>query len=94
MDSFGTKFIQDLSSQRDATELCFKTHATMVTCLADDILTVSKNLTTLYDATLSKKDIEHIVVKKGQDELDPHIQSHYDFKATASSRLDNLNTTL
>jgi len=94
LQSFGQTFIQDLLSQRDSTELCFKSHATTITSIADEVSTVSKNLTTLKESSLSKLDVEWIVVEKWEDELDPHIKSHYDFKTEASTSLDSLDHTL
>jgi hypothetical protein len=51
-------------------------------------------LTTLQDATLSKLDIERLIVQKWQDELDPHIQSHYEFKQETTTKLDTLDKTI
>jgi len=94
LSSFRNKFLQDLSSQRDATELCFKSHANTITTIASDVLTVSKNLTALQECTLSKLDVKKIVVQKWEDELDPHIKSHYNFKTRACTHLDSLDNTL
>jgi len=94
LQSFGHTFIQDLLSQHDSTELCFKSHAATITSIADEVSTVSKNLTTLKESSLSKLDVERIVVEKWEDELDQHIKSHYDFKTEASTRLDSLDHTL
>ena len=62
--------------------------------LSDTVLAITKNLTVLQENTLTKPDIEHLIIQKWEDELDPHIKSHYDFKAEASTRLDVLDTTL
>jgi hypothetical protein len=70
LQSFGHTFIQDLLSQHDSTELCFKSHAATITSIADEVSTVSKNLTTLKESSLSKLDVERIVVEKWEDELD------------------------
>jgi hypothetical protein len=51
-------------------------------------------LTALQENNLSKPEIETLIVQKWEDELDPHIQSHYDFKQAASRRLDALDQTL
>ncbi len=51
-------------------------------------------MTTLQEATLSKLDIERIVVEKWQDELDPLIQSHYDFKQETTTKLETLDQTI
>jgi hypothetical protein len=47
LNSFGNKFLQDLSAQREGTELCFKSHASTIATIADDVLAISKNLTAL-----------------------------------------------
>jgi hypothetical protein len=57
-------------------------------------LTLSKHLTALQETSLSKLDVEHLVAQQWQDELDPHIQSHYDFKMDALAHLDHLDSTL
>ncbi len=57
-------------------------------------MTLSKHLTALQETTLSKLDVEHLVAQQWQDELDPHIQSHYDFKMDALAHLDHLDSTL
>jgi hypothetical protein len=62
--------------------------------LSTDVINLNKNLTTLQKATLSKLDIERLMVQKLQDELDPHIQSHYEFKQFATTKLDALDQTL
>ena len=93
-NSFGNRFTANLTSQRNDTGLCFKSHAATITRIIDDVVTVSKNLSSLQETSLSKNDVEHIVVAKWQDELDPHIKSHYDFKTEASTRLDYLDHTL
>lgn len=51
-------------------------------------------MTALQENNLSKPEIETLIVQKWEDELDPHIQSHYDFKQAASRRLDALDQTL
>jgi len=93
-NSFGNHFTANLTSQRNDTDLCFKSHAATITRIIDDVVTVSKNLSSLQETSLSKNDVKHIVVAKWQDELDPHIKSHYDFKTEASTRLDYLDHTL
>jgi len=93
-NSFGNHFTANLTSQRNDTDLCFKSHAETITRIIDDVVTVSKNLSSLQETSLSKNDVKHIVVAKWQDELDPHIKSHYDFKTEASTRLDYLDHTL
>jgi hypothetical protein len=94
LQAFGNKFIQDLSSQRDTTELCFKSHASTISRIMDDVATISQNFVTLQESSLSKEDVARIVVEKWEDELDPHIKSHYDFKTEATTRLDSIDNTL
>jgi len=94
LQAFGNKFIQDLSSQRDNTELCFKSHASTISRIMDDVATISQNFVTLQESSLSKEDVARIVVEKWEDELDPHIKSHYDFKTEATTRLDSIDNTL
>ena len=93
-NSFGNRFTANMTSQRNDTDLCFKSHAATITRIIDDVVNISKNLSSLQETTLSKNDVEHIVVAKWQDELDPHIKSHYDFKTEVSTCLDYLDHTL
>jgi hypothetical protein len=62
--------------------------------LSDTVLAITQNLTKIQESSLSKQDIETLIVQKWEDELDPHIKSHYDFKTEASTRLDYLDNTL
>jgi hypothetical protein len=53
--------------------------------------------TTLADtkaSILTKNDIEHLVVQKWQEELDPLIQSHYDLKDLVSSKFTGIDQTI
>jgi hypothetical protein len=94
LGSLSNQLYQDLSSHCDDTNTYFKNHVTTFASLRDNLLTVTKDLTVLQDTTLSTLDIECIVVQKWEDELDPHIQSHYDFKRDASAHLDSLDQNL
>ena len=94
LKDLGTQLATEISANRTDTTTCFKNHVTTITNLSDTVLAITKNLTVLRENTLSKPDIEHLIVKKWEDELDPHIKSHYDFKAEASTRLDSLDTIL
>jgi hypothetical protein len=85
LNSFGTKFYTDLSSHHIDTTETFKNYATTMATIATDVVNLNKNLSNLQETTLSKLDVEHIDVQKWQDELDPHIQSHYDFKQETTS---------
>jgi hypothetical protein len=51
-------------------------------------------LTVLQEINLSQTEIKRLIVHKWEDELNPHIKSHYDFKQAASNRLDALDQTL
>jgi len=92
--SLGGKLYQDLSAHHIDTTECFKNYATSLSSLSNDVHNLNKNVTTLQDATLSKLDIERIVVEKWQDELDPHIQSHYEFKQDTTTKLETLDKTI
>ncbi len=90
----GTQLAIDISSHRDDTNTWFKNHVTTIGHLNDTVRALTKNLTALQENNLSKPEIETLIVQKWEDELDPHIQSHYDFKQAASRRLDALDQTL
>jgi chromosome segregation ATPase len=94
LTALGTQLATEISANRTDTTTCFKNHVTTITNLSDTVLAITKNLTVLQENTLSMPDIECLIVKKWEDELDPHIKSHYDFKAEASTRLDSLDTIL
>jgi len=51
-------------------------------------------LTALQGSNLSKLDVEHIVILKWQNELDPRIQSHYNLKYKVSNKFDDLQKTI
>jgi hypothetical protein len=55
---------------------------------------MSKDLLALQGSTLSKLDVENIVVQTWQDELDPHIQLHYDLKQEVNDKFDTLHQSL
>jgi hypothetical protein len=94
LTDLNTKFCSDLSSQRNDMAACFKNHVTTITALGNDLLTTTKNLTALQESTLSRLDVERIVVQKWEDELDPHIKSHYDLKQETTTRFDALDDTI
>jgi predicted nucleic acid-binding Zn-ribbon protein len=94
MNSLGNKFYKDLSAHHIEMTECFKNYATTMADFSTDIINLNKNLSTLQEATLSKLDIERIVVEKWQDELDPHIQSHYEFKQETTTKLETLDQTI
>jgi len=94
LKDLGTQLATQISSNHHDTNTCFKNHVTTIMNLSDTVLAITKNLTVLQENTLTKPDIEHLIVQKWEDELDPHIKSHYDFKAEASTRLYVLDTTL
>jgi len=94
INSLGSKVYQDLSTHHIDTTECFKNYATSLASLSTDVINLNKNLTTLQDATLSKLDIERLVVEKWQDELDQHIQSHYEFKQETTTKLETLDKTI
>jgi hypothetical protein len=73
---------------------CFKSQATNIAHLASDGADLSKTLSFVQDSTLSKLDVERIVVQKWQDKLDPHIQSHYDLQKEVTTRFSELDTTI
>jgi hypothetical protein len=73
LNPFGTKFYTDLSSHHIDTTETFKNYATTMATISTDVVNLIKNLSNLQETTLSKLDVEHIVVQKWQDELDPHI---------------------
>jgi len=94
LKTFHTAIGTDLASFCSDTNACFKNHVSTITNLSDTVLAITKNLTTIQESALSKSDIENLIVQKWEDELDPHIKSHYDFKNEASTRLDYLDNTL
>jgi len=94
LTDLNTKLCSDLSSQRNDMTACFKNHVTTITALGNDLLTTTKNLTALQESTLSRLDVERIVVQKWEDELDPHIKSHYDLKQETTTRFDALDDTI
>jgi uncharacterized coiled-coil protein SlyX len=81
VNSLGNTFYTDLSKHHVEMTECFKTYATT------DVINLNKHSTALKDATLSKVDVERLVVQKWQDELDPHIQSHYELKQATTIKL-------
>jgi hypothetical protein len=62
--------------------------------ISTDVFNMNTSLNALQDATLSKLDMERLVVEKWQDELDPHIQSHYEFKQETLTKLAALDRTI
>jgi len=94
LTTFRTDFAEGFTSYRSDTNACFKNHVTTINNLSDTVLTITKNITSIQETTLSKPEIERLIVQKWEDELDPHIKSHYDFKTEASTRLDYLDHTL
>jgi hypothetical protein len=94
VNSLGKKFYQDLSAHHIDTTECFKTYATTMASISTDVLNMNKTLTTLQDNNFTKPDIERLIVEKWQDELDPHIQSHYEFKQETTNKLDILDKTI
>jgi hypothetical protein len=94
LSSFGNKIYQHLYSQHIETTASFQHNASTLTHLSDEIICLSQNMVTLEDSSLSKSDVEHLVVQKWQDKLDPHIQSLYNFKQDATTRLDTMDKTL
>jgi hypothetical protein len=92
--TLGNQLNSVISSNQDDTNTCFKNHITTITTLSDTVRAINKNLTALQENNLSKSEIERLIVQKWEDELDPHIKSHYDFKQAASHRLDALDQTL
>ena len=93
-NSFSSKVSQDLSMFYSDTTVSFKNHTKAITQISDDITNLTTTVTSLQDRTLSKADVEDIVVAKWQDELDPHIQSHYDLKTKVTTHLNNLPSTI
>jgi hypothetical protein len=91
MNSFGTKIYKDLSSHHIDTTECLKGYATTIASLSQDVDTINKHLMMLQTNILSKSDVECIVIQKWQDELDPHIQSHYEFKQEATTKLNTID---
>jgi len=94
LDTISTKFTTELSDQRHDMTVCFKNHVETITALGNDLFSTAKNLTALQASTLSTADVERIVVQKWEDELDPHIKSHYDFKQETTDRLSTIDTTV
>ena len=94
LNSFSSQVYQNLSTYHSDTTAGFKNHTKAIAQVSDDITTLTTTVTSLQDRTLSKTDVEHIVVAKRQDELDPHIQSHYDLKTHVTDQLANLPSTI
>ncbi len=92
--NFSTKVYQDLNTHHSESIQCFKSQATNIAHLASDGADLSKTLSFVQDSTLSKLDVERIVVQKWQDELNPHIQSHYDLQKEVTTRFSELDTTI
>jgi len=92
--NFSTKVYQDLNTHHSESIQCFKSQAANIAHLASDVKDLSKTLSFVQDSTLSKLDVERIVVQKWQDELDPHIQSHYDLQKEVTTRFSELDTTI
>ena len=89
-----TKVYQDLNAHHSESLQCFKSHASSIAHLATDVSALSRTLSTIQDTTLSKLDVERLVVAKWQDELDPHIQSHYDLKKEIDHKFSTLDSTI
>ena len=94
LNSFSSQVYQNLSTYHSDTTAGFKNHTKAIAQVSDDVATLTTTITSLQDRTLSKTDVEHIVVAKWQDELDPHIQSHYDLKTHVTDQLANLPSTI
>jgi len=92
--SLGNNFYKDLSAHHIDTTECFKNYATTLAGISHDVIQLTKNLATVQETTLSKLDVERLVVEKWQDELDPHIKSHYDFKQETTTKLETLDRTI
>jgi hypothetical protein len=91
---FLTTVYQDIRTHHSESLQCFKTQAIGISHLTAEIADLSKTLSTVQDTALSKLDVERIVVQKWQDELDPHIQSHYDLKKDVTDRFSTLDRTI
>ncbi len=52
------------------------------------------SLTNATASILMKTDVENIVVQKWQDELDSHIQSHYDLQNEVSIKFSTFDQTI
>jgi protein-arginine kinase activator protein McsA len=93
VNSLVNTFYTDLSKHHVETTECFKTYATTMASISTDVINLNKHLTALKDTTSSKIDVERLVVAKWQDKLDPHIQSHYEFKQATTIKLETLDKT-
>jgi len=93
VNSLGNTFYTDLSKHHVETAECFKTYTTTMASISTDVINLNKHLTALKDTTSSKIDVERLVVAKWQDKLDPHIQSHYEFKQATTIKLETLDKT-
>jgi len=85
---------QGLNNHHSESIQCFKSHASSLAHLATDVSDLSKTLSIVQDTALSKLDVERIVVQKWQDELDPHIQSHYDLQKEVTNHFSTLDHTI
>jgi predicted transcriptional regulator len=92
--NFSTKVYQGLNNHHSESIQCFKSHASSLAHLATDVSDLSKTLSIVQDTALSKLDVERIVVQKWQDELDPHIQSHYDLQKEVANHFSTLDHTI
>jgi hypothetical protein len=64
VNSLVNTFYTDLSKHHVETTECFKTYATTMASISTDVINLNKHLTALKDATLSKIDVECLVVAK------------------------------
>jgi hypothetical protein len=92
--NLSTKIYQDIRTHQTESLQCFKTQAIGISHITTEIADLSKTLSTIQDTSLSKLDVEQIVVSKWQDELDPHIQSHYDLQKDVNDRFSTLDQTI
>ncbi len=67
--NLSTKIYQDIRTHQTESLQCFKTQAIGISHITTKIADLSKTLSTIHDTSLSKLDVEQIVVSKWQDEL-------------------------
>jgi hypothetical protein len=91
---FSSKVYQDLTTYHSDSVNCFKSHATNIAKLATNVSDLSRTLCTIQDTSLSRLDVERLVVAKWQDELDPHIQSHYDLQKEVHHQFSTLDSKI
>jgi len=94
INDFSTKLYHDLNTHHSDFMQCFKSHATNIAKLADDVSDLSRTLSTIQDTSLSLLDVDRLVVAKWQDELDPHIQSHYDLQKEVNHKSSTLDAKI